>query len=80
MPARDFRRGAAAQTVTVYSEFTRIDPFGDVVRADPGAKPPREILSPAIPRNAVSSFHIVVEGSPARLTAFWWFKIPTTRL
>src|ERR1017187_5385935 len=55
---------AAAQTVTVYSEFTRVDPFGQVVRADRGANEPREILSPAIARNALSSFHVVVEGRP----------------
>ncbi len=55
---------AAAQTVTVYSELTRIDPYGQIVRADRSAHPPREILSPALPRNAVSSFRVVVEGTP----------------
>jgi hypothetical protein len=53
-----------AQTLTVYSEFTRTDPFGKPVRADRGPDPPREILSPAVPRGAVTSFHVVVEGSP----------------
>jgi hypothetical protein len=53
---------AAGQDVTVYSEFTRIDPFGQPVRADRGSKPPREILSPAIARNAFASFHVVVSG------------------
>ncbi len=53
---------AAAQTISVYSEFTRIDPFGAPVEADRGRQAPREILSPAIPRNAVTSFHVVVEG------------------
>ncbi len=60
---------AAAQDVSVYSEFTRIDPSGRPVRADRGPNPPREILSPAIARNAYSSFHLVVEGRPgARYT------------
>jgi hypothetical protein len=70
VPAVIFAASLAAQTVTVYSEFTRIDPFGNVVRADRGAEPPREILSPAIPRNAVSSFHIVVEGQPGQAYRF----------
>jgi hypothetical protein len=61
---------AAAQTVTVYSEFTRVDPFGQVVRADRGADEPREILSPAIARNALSSFHVVVEGRPGQSYEF----------
>lgn len=55
---------AAGQTLTVYSEFTRVDPFGKVVGPDRGSAEPREILSPGIPRGAVSSFHIVVEGEP----------------
>ena len=49
--------------VRVYSEFSRIDPFGQVVTADRGADP-REILSPAIARNAFSGFHVVVTGNP----------------
>src|SRR6266536_1049677 len=54
----------AAQEINVYSEFTRTDPFGHRIRADRGPEPPREILSPAIARNAFSSFHVVVEGRP----------------
>lgn len=53
---------AKAQDVSVYSEFMRIDPFGKPLRTDRGASAPREILSPAIARNAYTSFHIVVEG------------------
>ena len=53
----------SAQEIKVYSEFTRIDPYGEVVRADRGA-PPREILSPAIPRNAYTGYHVVVLGPP----------------
>ena len=47
----------AAQPLTVFSEFARIDATGKVTSpADP-----REILSPALARNAFSSFQIVVE-------------------
>jgi hypothetical protein len=53
----------AAHDLRVYSEFTRMDPFGNVVRPDRGVEP-REILSPAIPRNASSGFHLVVSGEP----------------
>jgi hypothetical protein len=49
--------------IRVYSEFSRIDPFGQIVQADRGSEP-REILSPAIPRNAFSAFHLIVMGSP----------------
>jgi hypothetical protein len=55
-----------AQDLTVYSEFTRVDPFGKPVPADTGTRTPREILSPALPRNAVSSFHVVVEARPGQ--------------
>lgn len=52
---------APAQTIRVYSEFQRIDPFGKVVAADAGAAvQPREILSPAVVRNAFASFHVAV--------------------
>jgi hypothetical protein len=55
---------AAAQTVEVYSEFDRPDPFGEIVAVDRPWKP-REILSPAVARNAFASFHIAV-SVPAR--------------
>ncbi len=61
--------GAAAQELRVYSEFQRIDPFGNVVAAD-RAESPREILSPALARNAWATFQIVVEpagGGPYSL-------------
>lgn len=51
---------AGAQPIRVYSEFQRIDPFGNVVAADKAAHP-REILSPAIVRHANTSFHVAVE-------------------
>ena len=48
------------QKLFVYSELTRIDPFGKVIPQDRGADP-RHILSPGIPRNATSSLRIVVQ-------------------
>jgi hypothetical protein len=55
---------ASAQTVEIYSEFDRPDPFGGIVGADRPSRP-REILSPAVARNAFASFHIAVTV-PAR--------------
>lgn len=54
---------AFCHDIHVYSEFTRTDPRGEIVHPDRG-DPPREILSPAIPRNAFSGFHVVVTGNP----------------
>jgi hypothetical protein len=47
------------QSLRVLSEFQRVDPFGEVVVAD-RTEHPREILSPAVARNAFASFHIAV--------------------
>jgi len=47
----------------IYSEFQRVDPFGEIVAVDRAEKP-REILSPAVARNAYASFHIVVKTPP----------------
>jgi hypothetical protein len=52
-----------AQEVRLYSEFQRIDPFGQVVRPD-RAGSSREILSPAVVRNGFASFHLVVSVPP----------------
>lgn len=49
----------AAQSLEVYSEFRRIDPLGSVVTQDRGGRP-REILSPAVGRNAFASYHLIV--------------------
>ncbi len=57
--------GPLAAQLTVYSEFQRVDPFGNVVAAD-RAERPREILSPAVPRNAWTSFHVAVEVRDSR--------------
>jgi hypothetical protein len=57
----------AGQSVSVYSEFARIDASGQVT----APAEPREILSPAVVRNGFTSFQIVVRverGSP-----FWLY-------
>jgi len=46
-----------AQTVQVYSEFAQINDAGEVVAPET----PREILSPAVARNAFSSFQIAIQ-------------------
>jgi hypothetical protein len=51
---------AQVDTLRVFSEFTRIDPFGQIVPEDHGSAEPRHILSPGVPRNAFSSLRIVV--------------------
>jgi hypothetical protein len=45
-----------SQSVTVYSEFARIDASGEVI----APAHPREILSPAVVRNGFTSFQVVV--------------------
>ena len=52
-----------AQSLELYSEFQRVDPFGNIVKSD-RARSPREILSPAVARNGFASFHVVVSGPP----------------
>jgi hypothetical protein len=52
------------QPLRVFSEFSRIGPDGHVVAADRGSGQPREILSPALPRNAFSSFQVVIQLPP----------------
>jgi hypothetical protein len=48
-----------SQPIQIYSEFQRIDPFGQVVTADRGEES-REILSPMAARNAHTGFHVVL--------------------
>ena len=58
---------AQLPSVRVYSAFQRIDPFGKVVSVDRARRPgvaPREILSPAIGRNAHAVFHVAVTVPP----------------
>jgi hypothetical protein len=58
---------AQTSTLRVFSEFTRIDPFGQIVPQDRGTAEPRTILSPGVPRNAFSSFRIAVSfDKPAK--------------
>jgi hypothetical protein len=60
---------AQTSTLRVFSEFTRIDPFGEIVPQDRGKLDPREFLSPGAPRNAFSSIRIVVTlDQPAKYT------------
>ena len=57
---------ARAQALRVHSEFAQIDATGRVTAPEQ----PREILSPAIARNAFSSFQVVVDvprGTPYQL-------------
>jgi hypothetical protein len=49
-----------AQDVKVYSEFAQLDDSGEVVAPEN----PREILSPAVARNAFSSFQLAIRVSP----------------
>ena len=51
------------QSLEIYSEFQRVDPFGSIVAAD-RAEHPREILSPAVARNGYATFHVVVSVPP----------------
>jgi hypothetical protein len=51
---------AAAQPLRVFSEFVKVDPKGNVVAPDS----PREILSPAIARNAFATYQIVIQVPP----------------
>ncbi|HBY64585.1 MAG TPA: hypothetical protein DEH78_32600, partial [Solibacterales bacterium] len=50
----------AAQSLTVRSEYSRVDPFGETVRQDRTGEP-REILSPAVGRNGFTSYRLLVE-------------------
>ena len=54
--------GFAPQTVAVYSEFTRIDPLGNPVRADRGAHPHAKSFHPPFP---------VTRPTPVFT---WWWK------
>ncbi|MBC7925926.1 MAG: hypothetical protein H7039_09750 [Bryobacteraceae bacterium] len=60
------------QRVHVYSPFTRIDPLGEVVRADRGSVEPRHILSPGVPRNGTTPVRIVVDFDKPQT---YWLEI-----
>lgn len=55
--------GLSAQSMRIYTEFRRIDPFGNIVEPDQGGRI-REVLSPALPRNGWTSFHVAVTVPP----------------
>jgi len=50
---------ARAQEINIYSEFERFDPFGHILAQDRDARP-REVLSPAVPRNGHLTVQVVV--------------------
>jgi hypothetical protein len=52
-----------AQSVDIYSEFQRPDPYGGIVAPD-RSPAPREILSPGVARNGWASFHVAVRVPP----------------
>jgi hypothetical protein len=52
-------RWACAQNVQVYSEFAQLTDSGELVAPES----PREILSPAVARNAFSSFQLAIQVS-----------------
>lgn len=54
-----------AQEIHVYSEFRRLGADGQIIDSDRAGKP-REILSPAIPRNGFATFHLMVSGEPGK--------------
>jgi hypothetical protein len=60
--------GLPAQSLELYSEFQRVDPFGNIVKSDRDESP-REVLSPAVARNGSASFHVVV-SVPPRMSYF----------
>ncbi len=55
---------ASAQEIRVFSEFAKLDASGNPV----GSETPREILSPAIARNAFTSFQVVIQEPPGTRT------------
>jgi hypothetical protein len=60
------------QSIHVYTEMQRIDPFGKVIAADRNKSGrSREVLSPALGRNTFSSYHIAVE--PPTGTPYWLY-------
>lgn len=54
---------ARPQQIGIVSEFERFDPFGKPVAADRDLIP-REVLSPAVPRNGHLSVRVLVSGPP----------------
>ena len=65
MPLAVLSLGAWAQPVRVFSEFARLDAKGNVT----SPARPREILSPALARNAYTSFQVSVQPDGEKLWA-----------
>ncbi|NDJ13973.1 MAG: hypothetical protein EBY17_22710 [Acidobacteriia bacterium] len=55
---------ARAQEIEIHSEFQRHNPLGKVVRQD-YERNPREVLSPAVPRNGHLTVQVVVTAPPS---------------
>lgn len=53
------QKTAILPALEIYSEFQRVGPFGEIIAVDRAPRP-REILSPATPRNAHLSFQVAV--------------------
>lgn len=53
-----------AQEIEIHSEFQRYNPLGQVVRQDHELSP-REVLSPAVPRNGHLTVQVVVTAPPS---------------
>lgn len=51
------------RSIRAYSEFQRVDPFGEIVAVD-RAQTPREILSPGVARNGHLSLHVAITADP----------------
>jgi len=62
---------AQGQSIHVYTEFQRTDPFGRVIEADRGTARSREVLSPPLARNGVASFLVSVEAPQG--TPYWLY-------
>ncbi|MBS1835893.1 MAG: hypothetical protein JST65_24465 [Acidobacteria bacterium] len=64
-----------AQSIHVYTELQRVDPFGNVIQQDLGPesdrRSSREVLSPALVRNASSSFLVAVQPPPG--IPYWFY-------
>jgi hypothetical protein len=62
-----------AQSIQIFSEFQRVDPFGNILAID-RTPSPREIVSPATARNSYVSFHLAV-NVPAGQTYFLYTQV-----
>lgn len=64
---------APSQDIQVYSEFRRVDPFGEIIPQDRGGSI-REILSPLVARNSHATFRLVIW---APLGEFYYLYVGT---